>query len=204
MEEKERALKIAAELSAAERHFNSMQNHCRTMASTWLLAGFGAIGFIHFQKPDQDSLLAADQTSLFAAAVAIAAAFGIFFLWVLDAKVWHRLLLANYEEGRLLEQQNTFLPQVRKRMRESQAWWPVRVHISVFYAGGVGLLLVIAGFYLRWQLQKTLPDWANAGFYLVGVGAIVLVVFMIVSARNSHSTVQQRRRRPKASPNAAT
>ncbi len=195
MEPEERALKIAAELWAAERHFNSMQNHCRTMASTWLLAAFGAIGFIQVQNLDRPNLLAA--------AVAIAAAFGIFLLWILDVKVWHRLLLANYEEGRDLERQNAFLPQVRKRMRDSRAWWPVRVHISVFYAGGVGLLLIIAGFCVRWHLQATLPDWANAGFCFVGVAAFVLVVFMIASAWRSHKNGPTATAATETRPNAA-
>jgi hypothetical protein len=169
--------KFAAELMSAERHFNSMQNHCRTMASTWLLAAFGGIGFIHAEKLERADLLAG--------VVAIAGAFGILLLWVLDVKVWHRLLLANYMEGRALEKANNWQPQVRTRLGEYRGL-PVRVHISNFYAAGVAALLLIAGFSFRWHLKPSSPGAAEAVFWFLVASAIGLALSMITSAWRSH------------------
>lgn len=41
----ERVWKIASEIGVAERHFNDLQTGYRNMASGWLLATFGGIGF---------------------------------------------------------------------------------------------------------------------------------------------------------------
>jgi hypothetical protein len=177
-DERDLRWKVAAELMAAERHFNSMQNHCRTMASTWLLAAFGGIGFIYAQKLDRSNLLAG--------VVAIAAAFGIFLLWILDVKVWHRLLLTNYNEGRALEKANDWLPQVRTRLGEYRGV-PVRVHISIFYAAGVAALFLIAGFCFRWHLMPASQyDPAEVVFWLLIACAIGLPSLMIYSAWRSH------------------
>jgi len=42
--------KFYTEIGALERHFNQLQNHYRTLASTWLLAAFAAIGFLISQQ----------------------------------------------------------------------------------------------------------------------------------------------------------
>lgn len=180
--ERELKWKFDAELMAAERHFNSMQNHCRTMASTWLLAAFAGIGFVHAQKLDRPNLLAG--------AIAIAAAFGILLLWILDVKVWHRLLLANYEEGRVLEENNDWLPKVRARTGEYRGW-AVRVHISSFYAAGVAALFLIAGFCFRWHLHASSPFLAEAAFWFLVACAVGLALLMMTSAWCSHSRAEK-------------
>ena len=42
----DRIWKIVEEIGEEERHFNDIQVRYRNMASAWLLATFGAIGFV--------------------------------------------------------------------------------------------------------------------------------------------------------------
>src|SRR5262249_13324069 len=92
-------LELYKELGTYERHFNTVQGTCRTIASTWLLATIGGIGFVlgsTFNSTIIDFRLAG-------ALIASAGAVGIFLLWLLDVKVYHRLLLAVFDEAKTLE-----------------------------------------------------------------------------------------------------
>jgi hypothetical protein len=42
----DRVWRIVSEIGNAERHFNGLQQTYRALASTWLLASFGAAGFV--------------------------------------------------------------------------------------------------------------------------------------------------------------
>jgi hypothetical protein len=111
----EGVMKIVAELGANERHFNTLQHQYRLLASTWLLAVFGGVGFAitHDQLPLQRFLLVA--------LIGLAGAVGITQLWNLDLRVYHQLLDACFVQGLELERENPWLPQLRASMLETQA-----------------------------------------------------------------------------------
>jgi hypothetical protein len=81
-------------LAEQSQHFNGIESTYRTLASTWLLASFGGMGFI-LKDLDQYK----GQQALFIAAVAVAAAVGIVLLWLMDLRVYHRLLAAAGSQG---------------------------------------------------------------------------------------------------------
>ena len=159
------------ELMAAERHFNSMQNVCRTMASSWLLAAFGGIGFVLAQSTWGDRHLAGG-------CIAIAAAVGLVLLWILDVRVWHRLLLRNYYEGRVFEKEYPWLPQVRAATDPRR---PVRRYISIFYAAGVTLLLVIAFLGIGRHLRGS--DFRSLWYLASGLATLAIAFYMAHLAR---------------------
>jgi Na+/melibiose symporter-like transporter len=106
----EKVWKIVEECGEEERHFNQLQSIYRGVASTWLLATFAAVGYLLFVKEGQPSHPGV------AAVVCFAGAFGIALIWILDLHVYHRLLVAVFEEGRKLEGRFAFLPRFRTNM----------------------------------------------------------------------------------------
>ena len=106
--------KVIVELGQNERHFNQLQHQYRMMASTWLLAMFGATGFAfsqeHLSVPRE----------LVVAIIGLAAAVGVTQLWNLDLRVYHQLLDSCFVEGLRLERACPWLPQMRSRMIGTQ------------------------------------------------------------------------------------
>lgn len=72
-----------------ERHFNTVQSGYRTLASTWLLAAFAAIGFVLSTK-----LTLLVPRELVIAGIGMAASIGIYLLWIIDLLVTPIGLLA--------------------------------------------------------------------------------------------------------------
>jgi hypothetical protein len=176
MRDRELVWKMVAEMFAGERHFNAMQNHCRTLASTWLLAAFAGIGFVHTKDQFSDAHSAA-------ALIAIATAIGVFLIWIIDVKIWHRLLLAYTLAGHLLEAENEWLPPVRANIRASSGWLPVRVHLSLFYAVGVIVLSAISAFSFWSSSSLLTPRLLSFLAALVGGG---VAFAMIITSWATH------------------
>ena len=168
--------KMTAEVFAGERHFNTMQNHCRTLASTWLLAAFAGVGFVHTKDQFTDAHSAAGL-------IAVAAAIGVFLIWIIDVKIWHRLLLAYTLAGHRLEAEHPWLPPVRANIRASRGRFPVRVHLSLFYAVGVLVLSAIAAFSFWSSSLLITPRLLGISAAVVGGGTAIA---MFRNARASH------------------
>src|SRR5690348_7673278 len=101
-------IEIYKEYGAYERHFNQMQSGCRRLASTWLLAAFGGIGYAVRKEFNSDVIASGTAVSL----IALASGTGIFLLWLLDVVVYHRLLVAVTKAAGKLER-NSGWPQLR-------------------------------------------------------------------------------------------
>jgi len=130
---------LAKELNGREKHFNDLQSRYRTLASTWLLAAFGGIGFVLSTK-----LEAPISSQLIVMSIALAGSAGIMLLWVLDVLVYHDLLVAGYVLGKQLEEVFTWIPPVRKSFRELTQGPAVRWYIAAFYISGITILCLIA------------------------------------------------------------
>jgi hypothetical protein len=170
-----------------ERHFNDIQARYRTLASTWLLAAFGAAGFVvsseRFELPFDRALVIA--------AIGVAAMVGVLMLWAVDLLVYHQLLDGFFLEARRLEDAYPWVPPVRERQIASQVHGSVQERTVRFYQAGVvvlGVLLVAvplaassasagwlatvavaavavvttAGvvFYMHWATKMASPLWA--------------------------------------------
>jgi hypothetical protein len=118
---------MVQECGEQERHFNTIQGAYRGLASTWLLAMFAGIGYILDNK--------INPTHLLIALTGASIAFGIALLWMLDVLVYHRLLLAAFEEGRNLEDSYAWLPQIRNRMRAQGRYEEAGRCATWFYVG---------------------------------------------------------------------
>lgn len=173
--------KAYCELGLMERHHGTLQGHYRVLASTWLLAALGAIGFVlsdEFVSPlfPKEWLVAL---------MGFAAAAGIGLLWAIDLLVYQRLLDAAYIEGRSLESAQLWLPQVRNNIRHLLggeglvliAWYYIVTAVVLTAIGG-GALLVYAAHY-----------WNAALLTLAGVSytLVLLIVAFWMRERTSRT-----------------
>jgi hypothetical protein len=178
--EQERLLKIYCELGVIDRHFGSIQSHYRALASTWLLAAFGAIGFI--LAKDFNPIIAKD---LLIATIGICGAIGIYLLWVLDLLVYQRLLDAAFVEAKKLETRNTWLPQVRNNMTMLLGGKGLSL-IVWYYLTGVEVMFLIAGI----ELLRFIAPKQFRGLLFVEVPTLMgaLILFLVHMRRKTSTT----------------
>ena len=87
---------LISQISDQEKHFNGLETQYRLLASTWLLASLGATGYI--MKDDNSISLNPDKLLLIGA-IGFLGSIGILLLWVLDIKVYHKLLNSVFMQG---------------------------------------------------------------------------------------------------------
>lgn len=141
---------MVQELGAYERHFNQMQSTYRSFASAWLLAAFGAMGYV-LAKPRSDFLIPPE---LLVGCIAIAAAVGIWLLWHMDARIYHRLLQACFDTAEQLEQDEPELPKFRKRMQAALGEENVANSIGLYYlvpGAAMALIAMVAFALYAWR-----------------------------------------------------
>lgn len=144
----DQVFKALESLKGSEEHFNEMTAQCRALASTWLLATFGAMGFVLTQ-----TLHAGLATEVVVLTLGLAGAVGLILLWVLDLLVYHRLLDASFTEALKLEAGYPLVPQVRHKMIASQPGGQTPFYEEWFYIGGVAAPVVFSGaLFVRWCL----------------------------------------------------
>lgn len=133
-------LALVNHIGEEERHFNALEMEYRKLASQWLLVSLGAIGYVLSRE---NQLVIPPWTLVIG--ISLAAAVGIFIIWILDLRVYHQLLHAAFMEGIKLEQDYPeFLPQVRTRMRATQQSGDIVRRVVLFYFFSIQALLVIA------------------------------------------------------------
>ena len=168
----ERVWAVVTEMGLEERHFNSLQADYRKLASTWLLAAFAAMGF----TISTAELALPINRLLLVCAIGVAAAIGLALLWIIDILVYHRLLLACFEEGQALEDEHRFLPRVRNHMAyKTQHGARVAPSVVLFYAVAIGVSLTISGgaFWLWLLAQSTVLAALGAGAWVLIIGGAV-------------------------------
>jgi len=132
-------MQLVNHIGEHERHFNTLETEYRKLASTWLLAALGASGFVL----KSDTVMPFDRWYL-VLAICIAASVGLAILWMMDIKVYHRLLNAFFKEGMKLEIDYSFLRPIRINMAKSQETGDVVTKIQYYYFISIVLLLSIA------------------------------------------------------------
>jgi hypothetical protein len=147
----EAVCKLFSEFLTSERHFNELQSRYRTMASGWLLAVFGAVGFILTKTLPSDIL---PDKLLIIALIGLGGALGILLLWNLDLRVYHKLLLAGFDEGKKFEQVHPWLPQIHQEMEKYTHTHRVTRQVAYFYWWpDFVLLLMTAWSLIKWFLK---------------------------------------------------
>lgn len=158
---------IASEISLQERYFTDIHVRFHTLASTWLLGTFAAIGFVATQP-----LRLGLPTELLVAGIAAAGCIGITLLWALDLLVYHRLLDSYFIEGLKLEEHYQWLPPFRHNMMKTQRGQGVLSRLVVFYQAPIMLLTLIAGGSTAIWMGKG----HAAGTWLVAATSLALLI----------------------------
>jgi len=176
----ERVWKIVTEIGEAERHFNQLQHGYRTLASTWLIATFGAVGFLFSEK---GPVFPFDRF-LLTAGIGMAGGIGIVLLWALDLLVYHRLLDAYFVEGLKIEKNFAWLPSFRTNMLratrgESVSRAGVLNKVVWFYVGSSGIAMLISLISLGVWLKES--EIHSVGFWLTLYSAACGVFLYVMS-----------------------
>ena len=159
---------IYKHLSDECHHFNQLEGNYRTLASTWLLAAFAGQGYV---------LKELDPTTSPAliTMISVAAAVGLFLLWMMDLMVYHRLLGAAFARQRALEMAHPWLPQVAGGMWTGQRSKGVLPRIVWFYIlpyllfACIGCITFAVGVTSDWQPVPRLAATALVAGVAVGV-----------------------------------
>jgi hypothetical protein len=158
--------KIVQECGEEERHFNTLQSVYRGVASSWLLATFGGVGYLLFDKDGNVT------HPWMAGGICILGALGICLLWMLDLHIYHRLLEAAFKQGLDLERKFAWLPRFRS---ESQLCTKahVRPRLALYY-----FLTTLAPAAVGIGLFYKYGYYGSALLFCVAWGVVVSVLLM--------------------------
>ncbi len=135
-----RVMQLVELIGDKEKHFNDLQTEYRKLASTWLLASLGACGYVI----KSSSSLPYDHW-YFVFGICIAASAGISILWMLDLRVYQKLLGAFFKEGFYLEMQHyKWLPPFRINIIASQKTGEIISKVQYYYFASISVLMALA------------------------------------------------------------
>lgn len=170
------AIQLYTEIGNYERHFNNVQSIYRGMASSWLLAAFGAIGFILFSKDTPHGL----SLDLLIAYIALFCGIGLLLLWNLDINVYHRLLISCFDAGCRFEEncQNMIsLPKIRSNMLNDNEY--INRGLRHFYLLAIFCQILIATCFIYRAGQAT-----PCSIELFAAGSLLLFVMFACAYMN--------------------
>jgi len=101
-------------ITGSEHHFNDLCFKFRVLASTWLLATFAGVGWIIKEVSSANGSF--NQIELLNG-ICIFGSIGIFVLWMLDLRVYQRLLNVWFDAREELEKSGEF-PNIRYVMKK--------------------------------------------------------------------------------------
>lgn len=178
-------LALVNHIGEEERHFNALEMEYRKLASQWLLVSLGAIGYVLSRE---NQLVIPPWTLVIG--ISLAAAVGIFIIWILDLRVYHQLLHAAFMEGVKLEQEYPeFLPQIRTQMRATQQSGDIVRRVVLFYFFSILALLVIANI-AAWNVCD-LPALNVAVHVVTLIAAAAVYRHMLSISRKNDQPVQK-------------
>lgn len=182
-DEFDQVMRQVDQISQHEFHLEKLEAGYRKMASVWLLAALLACGLILKSK----STIPFDAWYLIIA-VATATSVGIGILWMLDLKVYHRLVHIYLAEGIRLEQSFSWLRPVRSHMFRFQKSGVLVRRVQFFYFVSILLLLAVIGIGFcnmdAWE-HNFFNKWASC----IGLAAIAvfLLIRMLKPIRDSYA-----------------
>lgn len=129
---------MVQEIGTYERHFNQIQSSYRAIASGWVGAAFGGIGYLLTHA--EESFLPIPMPALIGG-ICLVVCIGVMLIWILDLKIYHRLLQACFAAGRALEAGRPYLSDIRRRMDENRV--SVSRGLNWFYYGALTIMVII-------------------------------------------------------------
>lgn len=160
--------KIYQEIGRFELHFNDLESRYRTIASTWILGAFAAMGFAW-----SADLGVPEDKYLIVAVIGLCVCLGLGLLVMLDLSVYHCLLDAAFIEGKELEEKYDWLPQIRTNMADSQGDKGVIWKAKLFYKMSTGIMAVIS--------IAAMFVWVNnSNFNEYHITCIILIYMIVI------------------------
>lgn len=173
VEEKEfqRVWKLYSQCFKDKNHFNQIQSEYRKLASTWLLAAFGAIGYIMtIDITRARAVVGAWFDPLLAISlVGLLAAIGIAMLWNLDLQVYHRLLQSSFCVGLDLEKRYPWLPPICHSMMVFARMRGVEGRVAWFYMVGIIVPIMISTFSICTYILHLNYELLAAAMLIAGI-----------------------------------
>jgi len=113
--QKESDLKKIILITQSENHFNDLCFKIRALASTWLMASLGGVGFLLTK-----TIAANLQSNHLLVLLCWVSAIGIFVLWILDLLVYKKMLNAWFASRKSIEEENKDFPQIFTAITKTQ------------------------------------------------------------------------------------
>ncbi len=131
MDDYEKKLEMLKLITSAEHHFNNLCFNIRALASTWLLAIIAGCGWILKDLPNDNTQFLVNKIDLITA-LSGCGALGIFVLWVLDLKVYQKLLNVWFDNRKQYEDGKDF-PNIREGMKSLFSTGKATEYIKFYY-----------------------------------------------------------------------
>ena len=134
-----KVMQLTEQIGDKEEHFNKLQTDYRKLASTWLLASLGASGYVLKSSAE----IQFDYWYIIFG-ICLAASAGILILWMMDLKVYQKLLASFFKEGFYLEMQHyEWLPPFRINIVMSQKSGEIQSKVQYYYFSSITILLLL-------------------------------------------------------------
>ncbi len=166
----EKVWKIYEECSGAQRYFNGIQAEYRKLTSTWLIAYLFSLGFIvaYFDEGKVTALFGANWSPvLITIFLSFAVSAGVALIWMLDLRVYHRLLQANFLIGLKMEKEHT--------------WLPPKHHAMMLLSGSTGVEKRIVWFYVASFLFPFFIGTLATSTFALSITSKILAVVVSLS-----------------------
>ncbi len=160
-------------LKLHEQQFNEQLIETRKFASAWLLATLGGIAYLVSQDLSGRSIdlsipLLSITGNRLSSLTALLGIIGLLTLWILEHKVYQRLLDSVISLAQTMESEHKELPQIRNKMKEDSG--DLNFFIALFYIIPMATLAVMAICF----------------DFLVGIGSAIIVVFVVLTTHRRH------------------
>ena len=176
-------------IAEMEQRFNATQSGVRALASTWMLAAFGAIAVL---IRTEEGVTWFFHGQMLIVVVSTMASLGLFTLWIVDQIVFQRLLNSAFLVGLKLEHDIRTLPPIRSVMMYAAEGVGMSRWLRLFYFVPMVAFLVLS-FWLTGVLEVDVivqsgqtPLVQNPKPYMVVLTILqaALIVMMLTKAKD--------------------
>lgn len=177
-------------ISEMEQRFNATQSGVRTVASTWMLAAFGAIAVL---IRSEDGVTWFFHSHMLIVVVSTMASLGLFALWIVDQVVFQRLLNSAFLVGLKMEHDNPTIPPVRSVMTYAAEGVGMSRWLRLFYFMPMIAFLVLSSWLtllfdpgLSLPAKETTPAIQNPLPYMIVLTVLqaIFIVLMLHKAQD--------------------
>lgn len=156
------------------QHFNVLQSGYRKLGAGWLLAVFSATGFLLFPEGNE---IHSKSAYYYLAILGLVSSAGVIALWVIDMLAYHHLLMASFSAGKKLEDDNQWLPPIRRNMDKLTRFWTITNKVYLFYmVGATTCLTLSAASTFVIMCPDQFPNTLNSKIFMI----VAILSFIII------------------------